>query len=511
MNAILKIEIRDKEYLECQVIKISHDQIEIELYETTNNQKVGFIGGTLKFSYNSCFLLDPYFFIIQCASVFYSKRNSWMLPNSEVNQRNRVTSQTIRAIRTLTKGVNLKFISEAFYAFNKTSFEKNSTAAMFCPKISQPLRVVGLADSTFSIIRNPILVACFTEISKILAEKKWEILCSDLRKYPAGFARFISNRLLSILEYPQVRELQFKNLGSQVRLLKKQIRDRAVFRAFSSGEDLWRIYMGIIRDAPKSIKLLNHNIRITNFEYKFKHRGPRPSSRIGWIFLSRARGRQVKSGFNPDKSPLLLRKFLRETRTGEFRKLSTCAQWEGAFDRFWSYLSEGDGIHESFHADLADLRTLPITGSLSKQLRNSIHNHRILSLLREGRLETLSDAGNKNGDVLPGPNPGFPPEVEKLRVKSFNHLLGLGISFKHCIATRAGNGNYFFFDGSSVCAEVSANDFRVVECRDRQNERTEKSRDFVLFLTNELIRWQNSPGIGFRNPAEEVDINKIIS
>jgi len=161
------------------------------------------------------------------------------------------------------------------------------------------------------------------------------------------------------------------------------------------------------------------------------------------------------------------------------------------------------------------IRLSPVKGTILKQVRNAIFNHRIeAKITLEQRLQLLRAAGNE--DDLMKCEETLPESLEQYRIKYKTELITIGKIMGHCIGNYTNSENYFFRK-DSVCAEVNRNTLTVKQCYDKKNTSTEDSTKFRDWLNDQLIIWwasQNQelmPNLAFEleNAEEQGNIQQL--
>lgn len=130
------------------------------------------------------------------------------------------------------------------------------------------------------------------------------------------------------------------------------------------------------------------------------------------------------------------------------------------------------------------VRLSPVEGTLLKQVRNSIFNHREEQKISiEEKMKILHDGERMHIDV------SLPNSLEQYRIKYKKHMIYSGKELGHCIGSKTESKHLYFRKGN-VCAEVShdTNKYNITMCYDKKNQVTDDSKEFKVFLETELAK-----------------------
>lgn len=137
--------------------------------------------------------------------------------------------------------------------------------------------------------------------------------------------------------------------------------------------------------------------------------------------------------------------------------------------------------------DYGVIRLSPVKGTMLKQVRNAIFNHRIeAKITLDQRLKALRESGNE--DDLMKYQVELPESLEQYRIKYKTELITIGKIMGHCIGNYTNSDNYFFRK-DTVCAEVNSKTLKVKQCYDKKNTTTEDSSEFKNWLNDQFIIW----------------------
>jgi hypothetical protein len=120
-----------------------------------------------------------------------------------------------------------------------------------------------------------------------------------------------------------------------------------------------------------------------------------------------------------------------------------------------------------------------IKGSPVKQLQKAIFNHNQEEKVRRKK---LLDEPN---EPLYDPPIKLPDWIEDIRIKTRHDILNAGIECDHCIGSLSRSRDIFVREGD-VCAQISRNTLKVIQCYDVGDEITEKSKDLASRLNTSL-------------------------
>ncbi len=155
-------------------------------------------------------------------------------------------------------------------------------------------------------------------------------------------------------------------------------------------------------------------------------------------------------------------------------------------------ISDGVDLYERYPDpievdDYGIIRLSPVKGTMLKQVRNAIFNHRIeAKITLEQRLKLLRESGNE--DDLMKCQVELPEALEVHRIKYKTELITIGKIMGHCIGNYTNSDNYFFRK-DSVCAEVNSKTLKVKQCYDKKNTTTEDSTEFKNWLNDQFVIW----------------------
>ena len=102
-------------------------------------------------------------------------------------------------------------------------------------------------------------------------------------------------------------------------------------------------------------------------------------------------------------------------------------------------------------------------------------------------------------------NPKHIPELEEFRIKTAGEMVALGEECRHCLGTKFKSSNMFYVKikddkrSSVVCAEVDLDKGMLVQCFDKNNRTTKESKEFedmlrkTYNLTDYTYSWYEAP------------------
>jgi hypothetical protein len=155
------------------------------------------------------------------------------------------------------------------------------------------------------------------------------------------------------------------------------------------------------------------------------------------------------------------------------------------------FIADGKNIHTTYPnpieiEEYGTIKMSPIEGTLLKQLRNSIFNHRMETKISlEVKLKSLIGNATEEENAMKCPIT-LPEELETYRIKRKSDMIGIGKILGHCIGNYT-NSSDIFFRKDTVCAQVKIDSMLINQCYDAHNKVTETSQQFNEWLTNALV------------------------
>lgn len=155
------------------------------------------------------------------------------------------------------------------------------------------------------------------------------------------------------------------------------------------------------------------------------------------------------------------------------------------------FIADGKNIHTTYPnpieiEEYGTIKMSPVEGTLLKQLRNSIFNHRMETKISlEIKLKSLIGNATDEENAMKCPIT-LPEELETYRIKRKSDMIGIGKILGHCIGNYT-NSSDIFFRKDTVCAQVKIDSMLINQCYDAHNKVTETSQQFNEWLTNALV------------------------
>lgn len=155
------------------------------------------------------------------------------------------------------------------------------------------------------------------------------------------------------------------------------------------------------------------------------------------------------------------------------------------------FIADGKNIQTTYPdpieiVDYGTIKMSPVEGTLLKQLRNSIFNHRMdAKISLEVKLKALIGDATEEENAMKC-SVTLPQELEHYRIKRKSDMIGIGKILGHCIGSYT-NSSDLFFRKDTVCAQVKLDTMMISQCYDAHNKTTEASQEFKDWLTNELV------------------------
>lgn len=155
------------------------------------------------------------------------------------------------------------------------------------------------------------------------------------------------------------------------------------------------------------------------------------------------------------------------------------------------FIADGKNIQNTYPDpieidDYGTIKMSPVEGTLLKQLRNSIFNHRMdAKISLEVKLKALIGNATDEENAMKC-SVVLPEELETYRIKRKSDMIGIGKILGHCIGGYT-NSNDLFFRKETVCAQINRDSMMITQCYDAHNKTTEASQQFKEWLINELV------------------------
>jgi hypothetical protein len=287
---------------------------------------------------------------------------------------------------------------------------------------------------------------------------------ADLEKYPAGFARYIVDKV-NIIKEKLPRYTFFYPAP------KSKINNYNPIHHIT----ISKIYNVVIKNAPKKVKkckwvcknLTDKEVN-TNLDLSNK-----------WTFYASLAGRSI--------TPQLVKVYCAEMGVS-YRKFSTYQDCATTVQDYLEYLQR-NGEHANVNVDC---------------VRAAIRWHREI-------------IANRKPTYMVDPNTPMyvnnfaHPGLEEFRIKTVGELRALGNECHHCIGWKTESLNTFYVKAtknrkSVVCAEVDVLNKTVIQCFDKCNKRTANSIAFAKKITemyNDYTEHNEEPeGLGFNVDTE---------
>ncbi len=318
-----------------------------------------------------------------------------------------------------------------------------------------------MAQFSLHRLGNPRL-GTVLKLAEQIGPEKFSLLVSDMEKLPHGFACWLWCRL-------SYRTDQMAN-----NVVENDFGEREVV-PMATGLGLWDHYIhdmqlatGAIKKAPTWFTLAY--VGCDHFLPK-----ELPPTTLGRRILTLAATyhavlNHTIDPFNTDNSVLQLYHKLHPTS----RKKPHPASRRAVRDML-RWIQDGHDLHARY----PDL-TKEVQGhGLRVALERSAYNHHQEAVIR------AKDNEKRTADPTPMPcSLSLPEDLEGLRLVTRGAMVKAGIECQHCIGGYT-NSHDLFFRKDNVCAQVDRK-LRVVQCYDKGDRVTRKSKDFENWLKERL-------------------------
>jgi hypothetical protein len=108
----------------------------------------------------------------------------------------------------------------------------------------------------------------------------------------------------------------------------------------------------------------------------------------------------------------------------------------------------------------------------------------------------------------PMPSLNCPNELEEYRIKTKYDMKRYGMEYGHCLGSYIDNTKSYFLHKDSVCMQISDN--QIVQCYDRFNQKTEKSKQFEEEVNKILSKYYTFTYKPFV-PNQAVELDEILA
>lgn len=151
------------------------------------------------------------------------------------------------------------------------------------------------------------------------------------------------------------------------------------------------------------------------------------------------------------------------------------------------------------------LELVAAAGSLARAVRASAWNHHQARLARCAILESVREV------VRPG-YPGFPSELEALRLATVGAMLDAGDECRTCLGSVYAFDEDLFLRRGETCLQLDRYRLTVVQCFDRDNRRTSTNREFEAYVQERIAAWRAKPDFvrQSRDDAAFIDACKVL-
>ena len=289
-----------------------------------------------------------------------------------------------------------------------------------------------------------------TKIMRNFNKQQFNWFISDMLKLPAGFAQYL-----------------FEYMGDYTNFGRKPV--------FQSYEDAKQ-------EAPTCVKKCKYPIHFSKHDI---HDDFEPKTRLQY-FMAKAYSLQLYHmdyEINEIKKLLQIdskawKTFAESTVRGARKKHYSIAELRHLIQTVY------DGCRLKRYA-CNETNYITVKGSPNKLIQRAIYNHRM------ERVNRLKHAYKQPNLPLPQPPTEFPNQLEEHRIKTTHDLIKAGIECEHCIGNYINSSDIFIRKGD-ICAQISRNPMRVIQCYDKFDRITDESKKFESTITTIIQSRRNN-------------------
>ena len=301
------------------------------------------------------------------------------------------------------------------------------------------------------------LVGELLRLRDILEVEHFEVILSDLKKYPQLYSKAIINSLSKV-----------KSMDT---------------------------YFEVLKSVPKHWKNCKYLLPLPE-DNLFQENNIRPKTRFQWYMACALKGeleylRTLYKGRYGDLNLKLnqYKKLIYSDRKlwAYFKKMYP--QYKGNYystknlKHMVDVIRDGHRMYKNMKDNEFNIHLARVDGSAMKMLRNASYNHHQEAKINVEKIKREPDA-KRHG--LPS---GFPQWIQDIYLDTKHKMLIAGKECRHCLGSYASHRDYFVREGD-VCAQIQSQDLTVGQCYDIKDTQTKRSEDLRKRLEKSLSEYK---------------------